>query len=66
MSVCNSQAACLPECLYSLSLVKQCTFLDPKLKINSTALMLSDIGGAISSLKDIKKSISSADWHLML
>ena len=44
---------------YNLSLVKQCIFLDPKLKTNFTALILSDIGSSSASLKVMKKSIFS-------
>ena len=51
---------------YNLSLVKQCIFLDSKLKTNFTALILSDIGSASASLKVMKKFISSIDRQLML
>ena len=51
---------------YNLSLVKQCIFLDSKLKTNFTALILSDIGSTSASLKAMKKSISSIDQQLLL
>jgi len=41
------------------SLIKQCIFLDSKLKTNFTTLTLSDIGSARASQKVMKKSISS-------
>ena len=41
---------------YSLSLVKQCIFLDSKLKTNCTAHILSDINSASSSRRAMKKT----------
>ena len=50
---------------YDLSLVKQCIFLDSKLKTNCTAQILSNINYASSSLRAIKKTITSTDQYLM-
>jgi len=51
---------------HNLSLVKQCIFLDSKLKTNFTTLILSDTGSARACLKVMKKSISSTDRQLLL
>ena len=52
--------------IYNLSLIKQCIFLDSKLKTNGTAQILSDINHASSSLGAVKKAITSTDRRLML
>ena len=51
---------------YNLSLVKQCIFLDSKLKTNCTAQILNDIKHASSCLDVMKKTITSSDRHLIL
>ena len=51
---------------YDLSLVKQCIFLDSKLKTNCTTQILSNINNASSSLRAMKKTVTSTDRHLML
>ena len=56
--------ACLNA--YNLSLVKQCIFLDSKLKTNCTAQILNNMEDASSSLKAMKKTIISTDQNVML
>ena len=51
---------------YNLSLVKQFTFLESRLKTNCTALILNGIDSASSSLRVKKKTINSSDRCLML
>ena len=52
--------------VYDISLVKQCIFLDSKLKTNCTALILENIEDTTSCISEIKKSIISTDRLLML
>ena len=52
--------------VYNLSLVRQCIFLDSKLKTNCTAQILNDINCASSCLGVMKKAITSTDRRLML
>ena len=56
--------ACLNA--YNLSLVKQCIFLDSKLKTNCTDQILNNMEDASSSLKAMKKTIFSTDQNVML
>ena len=51
--------------VYDISLVKQCIFLDSKLKTNCTAL-IENIEDTTSCISEIKKSIISTDRLLML
>ena len=51
---------------YNPSLVKQCIFLDSKPKTNYTAHILSDINNASSSLRAMKKTLTSTEQNLML
>ena len=53
--------ACLNA--YNLSLVKQCIFLDSKLKTNCTVQILNNMEDASSSLKAMKKTIISTDQN---
>ena len=52
--------------VYNLSLVRQCIFLDSKLKTNCTAQILNDINCASSCLGVMKKAITSTDRRLRL
>ena len=52
--------------VYNLLLVRQCIFLDSKLKTNCTAQILNDINCASSCLGVMKKAITSTDRRLML
>ena len=52
--------------VYNLSFVRQCIFLDSKLKTNCTAQILNDINCASSCLGVMKKAITSTDRRLML
>ena len=51
---------------YNLSLVKQCIFLDSKLRTNCTAQILNNMEDTSSSLKAMKKTIIFTDQNLML
>ena len=52
--------------VYDLSLVKQCIFLDSKLKTTCTAQILNDINCASSCLGVVKKAIASTDRRVLL
>ena len=51
---------------YDITLVKQCIFLDSKLKTNCTAQILGGVNDMSSCIRELKDSIISRDHQLIL